>query len=59
MLKAVDFDEHARTTHPTVPTCNDLQKFDIPVERHAAYELMWKGIVFSGCIANTAMWLYV
>lgn len=59
MLKAVDFDPHARTVHPDVPAKEDLLNLGIPVERHAAYEQMWNTMIYVGAVANTAMWLYL
>lgn len=58
MLHMIDFDEHHRQVHPTVPTPTELTKFVVPPERHAAYEMMWRMLTFSGVVANTALWLY-
>ena len=41
MVHAIDFDEDARTIHPTVPTKGDLGRFQISPERHNAYAKMW------------------
>ena len=56
--KAIDFDKDKRQIHPTVPTPNELTQFTISPERHAAYEMFWRGIAFGGVLANTALWLY-
>jgi hypothetical protein len=59
MLKAVDFDPEARTPMPDVPSAEDLQKFGISPERHAAYEQLWNAFTYFGVLANTAFWLYL
>lgn len=59
MLKAVDFNTDARTPMPDVPSPEELGKFVIPAERHAAYESFWNGLTYVGVVANTAMWLYL
>lgn len=58
MMHMVDFDEDRRQLLPTVPTKTELQSFTVSEERHAAYEMMWRTIAFSGVLANTALWLY-
>ena len=58
MLHMIDFDKDKRQIHPTVPTPNELTQFTISPERHAAYEMFWRGIAFGGVLANTALWLY-
>ena len=58
MLHMIDFDEDKRQVHPTVPTPRELTQFTISPERHAAYEMLWRGICFGGVLANTALWLY-
>ena len=57
MLKAVDFDMEARTPMPDVPSAEELTKFGISPERHAAYEKLWNGFTYFGVLANTAFWL--
>jgi len=54
----IDFDAERRQVHPTIPTCGELTTFVQPIERHAAYEFMWRAMAFSGVVANTALWLY-
>lgn len=59
MLRAIDFDENARSVHPTVPSPSELQKFVNPPERHEAYASLWNTFTYLGVVANTAMWLYL
>lgn len=58
MLHMVDLDEDRRQILPTAPTKKELTNFTINADRHAAYEMMWRMITFSGVLANTALWLY-
>ena len=58
MLHMIDFDPDRRQVLPTVPTPSELQRFVIPAERHAAYEMLWRVAAFGGILANTAIWLY-
>jgi len=44
---------------PTAPTKEELTTYRISPERHGAYEALWKGIAFTGVLANTALWLYL
>lgn len=57
MVKAVDFNEEARTPMPDVVSPTELQKFGIPAERHEAYEKMWNSMIYFGVVANTWVWL--
>ena len=59
MLKSLDFDENARSIHPTCQSPSELQQHIISPERHNAYEGMWNSLAWLGCVANTAMWLYL
>jgi hypothetical protein len=59
MLKAIDFDPHARSTHPNVDSKEDLMKYVISPERHMAYNGLWNAMCYFGVVANTAMWLYL
>jgi len=60
MLKIVDLDPEARTTHPDVISKEELSTdLGIPADRHSAYESLWNGVTYFGVIANTAMWLYL
>ena len=59
MLKSVDFDTEIRTPMPDVPSTEELSKFGISPERHAAYESLWNGLTYFGVLANTAFWLYL
>jgi cytochrome oxidase assembly protein ShyY1 len=59
MLKAVDFDMEIRTPMPDVVSAEELSKFGISPERHAAYESLWNGVTYFGVLANTAFWLYL
>ena len=58
MLKMIDFDPERRQVLPTAPTTDELTTFVIEPERHAAYEMLWRGLAFGGVVANTALWLY-
>ena len=59
MIKAIDFDEDARTTHPDVESRKELQEFTIKPERHAAYQAMWDTIGYFGIVSNAIVWLYM
>ena len=59
MLHQVDFEEDRKQVLPTIPTANDLTKFDISPERHAAYENLWRMLSYAGVVANTAVWLCI
>jgi hypothetical protein len=59
MLKAIDFDPNARTTHPSVPSTHELTQFLNPPARHEAYAFMWNSLTYFGVVANSFMWLYL
>jgi hypothetical protein len=44
---------------PDVVSAEELSKFGISPERHAAYENLWNGVTYFGVLANTAFWLYL
>ena len=59
MLMMVDFDENKRQLYPSVKTVEETAKpWKISIERHGAYEGMWRAIAYAGVVANTAAWLY-
>ena len=58
MFHMIDFDEERRQVLPTVPTTKELGTWVVGSDRHAAYEMMWRMMAFSGVVANTALWLY-
>ena len=58
MLHQIDFEPEARQILPTVPTKEEMHRFSISPERHAAYENMWRAISLAGIVGNAAMWLY-
>jgi len=58
MLHMIDLEEERRQLLPTVPSKKELTSFVINPERHAAYEMLWRGLAFTGVLANTALWIY-
>ena len=59
ILKALDLDEVNRSIHPSIDSPTELRTWLIPEERHDAYRFMWRSMAYIGCVANTAMWLYL
>jgi hypothetical protein len=59
MLKAIDFDPNVRTTHPTVPSPQELTQFVNSPARHDAYAFMWNSLAYFGVVSNAFMWLYL
>lgn len=59
ILKMVDFNEEYKSVLPAAPSSEDLLKFGIASERHAAYASLWKYVTYFNILANTTLWLYV